>query len=1056
MPEITDPAVLARLKVQPPAPQVQPQPFPGAVPMQGNPARVQAHQQAQDGLDIRRNQDTRAAEELDLARRREAIAQQEADFKAKNRAANQGVDASAQAETAAGHAISLMTNLKIIQEAVRKDPKAEQPGMAEALFGDKVPSQYKGALQSSQRQVVEQSYGPILESTIYLATGAAAQADQVKRLAAGLVPTASDDAPAKRAKAIRLAAEIQKARSIAGPANVKVQEALSNLEQAFPQMYGVGAGGLSAEPDAPEQGYKLSGTKKVIPYPEGYEAKVIGAINSVPVGKLTKDMYLYVRRQADKEAGFNVDPQYDYGADRVVADFNAGHKLTGLQPMERQLEGMGQMAADAAKSPVGTFLMNAGNAGSAGLPALFAGREGRFAKDLADEENPKSALAGDILGSLAPTAGVEGALTRAGMGKVGADVAANAAYGGVKGFNEANPEDALGAGLEGVAFGGGASLLGRGAIKGARGFLAPETDQAIQDLLHSKGFDLPSPREDNLAALPVELQGLDEAGLRKVQAKAQQHLTLNESLRAQNAAKEAEIEAANRNAKANYALDERNAEGSMEALRGKQDAAIAAIAEKNKAAQQGLLSARGFGKASIEAQQKLLQIGEENFPTTREGILRKHPELEKLAPKAEPAEPILANPKLKQSPYEPDDVLQSRIALIEKHLGLDNTGGKAEIPPVDLTTFQRAGLGHLEGLLQDIPGVRGVREGTFQQWSKKKAAEVLALIGKTVPDNVKPGFEMNDHVHKALTEGYETLRPHVQGVVSKEFTGKVKALRDLFLGETQNLGQGLDDRIAIWGNIQNALDYLTKGGKFDGEGYRQFNEELRTVMRSLGAKGDNETQTVAEQKALRIVEELGREADNLVAKNNPAAGARLKNLNKAYARQLRLDVASGTGPSVAAEGVPSPKEYISGIRRMSPAERDAGVPRDFSRGKALDQKPAMDAERTLGDRPNREGSLRGVGLATAAAATGLGGAAAGVTGALTVPALLGTAGILSYTPGIKRITQAMIDGKIGSTADDILANIRHDPELKKAGAKLPSAALKNLVTQYLRAKAQEK
>jgi len=205
---------------------------------------------------------------------------------------------------------------------------------------------------------------------------------------------------------------------------------------------------------------------------------------------------------------------------------------------------------------------------------------------------------------------------------------------------------------------------------------------------------------------------------------------------------------------------------------------------------------------------------------------------------------------------------------------------------------------------------------------------------------------------------------------------------------------------------------------------------------------------------LQAVENISKAADELVATSNPAAGKRLKALNKAWARQLRLDVASGTGPAPLAEGVPSPKEYVSGIRRMSPAERDAGVPRDFSRGKAMDQGPALEAERVLGDRPSREGSLKGVGLGLGALATGAGGVAVGSTSLLAAPAILAGVGITAYTPGLKRLTQTMLDGKLGASADVILATIRRDPEMRKAGATIPSEALQKLITQVIRAKAQ--
>lgn len=171
----------------------------------------------------------------------------------------------------------------------------------------------------------------------------------------------------------------------------------------------------------------------------------------------------------------------------------------------------------AAASPVGTFIGNAGVAGSAGLPVLIGGQEAKTAFDAASEANPKSALAGGAVGGL--TASIGGGKLL-GLTKLAPFIARNPGtaallgdtlYGGTYGFNTANE----GEGVEGAAFGVGGALLGNrvgsGLTKVAGGTMRGVVNPSI-DYLRSRGVPLTGGQmlggfvksvEDKATSIPV-------------------------------------------------------------------------------------------------------------------------------------------------------------------------------------------------------------------------------------------------------------------------------------------------------------------------------------------------------------------------------------------------------------------------------------------------------------------------------------------------------------------------------------------------------------------------
>jgi len=155
-------------------------------------------------------------------------------------------------ETAAYHVKNLVENANLIGEALAKEPEAGKPGVLEAM----VTNTYglgglKGATQSSQRQVVDQSNQQILDSVLYLATGAAYNKEQRMQEVQSLIPKYFDKPDA-------LAAQKQRLLSLIAGGKIRADAAWTpelqkDAFRAIDLMYKPTAAGQKSSPAASEE-----------------------------------------------------------------------------------------------------------------------------------------------------------------------------------------------------------------------------------------------------------------------------------------------------------------------------------------------------------------------------------------------------------------------------------------------------------------------------------------------------------------------------------------------------------------------------------------------------------------------------------------------------------------------------------------------------------------------------------------------------------------------------------------------------------------------------------
>lgn len=988
-----------------------PQPFPGAITGVRRAPSLEEDDAFKRNRDLRdANQDARAATALQLQEQAAEIARLRADADERRRSMNSGVDTTVSEDQSGSHVVMLETSMKALDRIAKTNPRDLAPtwfekGVSGVTGGDR---DFVSMAQTQDRQIATAAYKNAIQSAIWISTGAAAPKEQVDEITLSVTPSIGDlNNPGTLAfKRQVLQGYIESARVRAGPANLKVQAALDRLEQSLPQIYGEPSSQQSPAATAPET--ELSGKEELIPIPAPMQAEYEAWLAKRPPGSLTVEEYLPFYEGLAKKYEFGLPQSSLETAKDWVKAYNEGKAGLAIPNPSRELEGFEKTLASAAadKGVVGdvyTIAANAANAASFGIPELVSGREGRGALDRLNEENPYAALTGEVLGSLAPGAltikgstrvlapMVENQITR----DVMADVAGNAAYGGIRGYTGAEPEDRTAATLTEAAIGGTSSLAARGLMRGARGFLSEGKTKAL-DALGEQTFAVPPQR----AALPAD----------EITPPAYQGMS-DDQIRAEIARSQRGIDAWN---------------------------ATSRTAAENQAARQALeAEAVQTAKANVNRQEVFVR---ENFRSTNpSGIDTVRAEAARQFP-TDPAE-VMALPQfaerakaLKDFPtkgLEPREVLEARKARLTDYLGQDPTPSAGKIDAVDLTTAQRAGLTDAEEAITGLPGVHGAREKSIESFNRQNSARVLGRIGQSLPKDLPVGTEMNAYVNKQLNSAYNALRPSITGKVDRGFLNGIAALR--------KQGTATPERAALWQEVEdNLIRFAKPDGTFDGEGYKQLSTTLRRYSETWGSNANPAT-TVAMQDMARLAEQARKQAQALVARANPAVGRRLKTIEGAWAHQARIEAAS-IGPAKASGGVYAPDEYLNAIQRLDTSKGKTAV----ARGRGFDQEYGQAARSVIGGKPNKKTSIATTAL-TGYALKSLG-PLGWATGLLTAT---------SYTPGSKRLVQAIVDGKLGATPEAVQKALR-DTELGRGLLRGTSAvARQRVLEQLLRASGSE-
>lgn len=321
------------------------------------------------------------------------------------------------------------------------------------------------------------------------------------------------------------------------------------------------------------------------------------------------------------------------------------------------------------------------------------------------------------------------------------------------------------------------------------------------------------------------------------------------------------------------------------------------------------------------------------------------------------------------------------------------------------TILQELGGGPGEQALKSIPFAHGNMADAQASWNIANANKILSnlpkdftdqtggLVQRSLPDTVNAGKESTDYLQSQLSNGYNFLKPHINGVIDPASDSNLQALTSLAPSKSDA------------SRLSRALEPLTSNnGTFDGQDYVDTRTNLRNLREDYATQAENGTNLDAKQMMGIIDQVNGTVKDtvnnNLQANGKGALVPALNGLENGW-RQFNVIKAASDKAIPTTDGVYGAADLL----------------RQIGRSDAMDMQPdARAAARVMGSQTvnNSLGFWPSVTAAGAVIAPAFAGAAAhhltgsSFGGDALAEALGGGAAALYAPMGINKLTRAAL------------------------------------------------
>ena len=225
--------------------------------------------------------------------------------------------------------------------------------------------------------------------------------------------------------------------------------------------------------------------------------------------------------------------------------------------------------------------------------------------------------------------------------------------------------------------------------------------------------------------------------------------------------------------------------------------------------------------------------------------------------------------------------------------------------------------------------IRGAQEKSLESFNKGVLNKVLEPIGAKTE---QVGYEGVKNVGDLISGSYQKLLPTLKVQADDSFTQQIGGLKQLATSLPEDKASQLSRIID-----SQVLGKFTKDGLMSGETMKQVDSELGRLIRGYKSSANFDERQLGD--ALREAQSALR---SMVERNNPDKAGQLSAINDAFSRFIRVErAASGVG---AKEGVFTPAQLNSAAKATDSSLRKKA----FSRGEAMMQDVAQQAERTIG------------------------------------------------------------------------------------------------------------
>lgn len=279
---------------------------------------------------------------------------------------------------------------------------------------------------------------------------------------------------------------------------------------------------------------------------------------------------------------------------------------------------------------------------------------------------------------------------------------------------------------------------------------------------------------------------------------------------------------------------------------------------------------------------------------------------------------------------------------------------------VELTPGQAFGGGArtAEERLSGVPFIGGpvqaAQQRATESFNTAVANRVLAPLNAAVPDNIKVGRDLVDHVSTTVKNAYKNIASEVTPFrLDQQFATDIAKVSQDFLRSDMRQVFAQSIRRDVLSRLQNT------GNRIDGNNYLDISQTLGKNAAKYRAGS-----TVAERELGDAFFDLREAFDDLLTRTNPDLTDQVTAARRAFRNLVPLQAAA----NVAEGGVFTPAQFANAVRNADTSARGAA----FARGRANMQELADAGLLAMGAAPGAAGALDrlAVGALGGAAATG--------------------------------------------------------------------------------------
>ncbi|MBH9642337.1 transglycosylase SLT domain-containing protein [Burkholderia vietnamiensis] len=279
------------------------------------------------------------------------------------------------------------------------------------------------------------------------------------------------------------------------------------------------------------------------------------------------------------------------------------------------------------------------------------------------------------------------------------------------------------------------------------------------------------------------------------------------------------------------------------------------------------------------------------------------------------------------------------------------------------------------------------RQQAVQQFNRAVGNDALAPIGETLPNNVRAGADMVQHVQQTIGQRYQDIARNGRVVMDAPLQKDIATLQ-------AGIAQDAPALAGRFNNIVNNQLTGKNGGNLTGDQWASTRSMINQQIRNHSGFNASSDDRVMADYLQQLQDSITSNAEHYSAQS---VQQQLGQANAAWARYKALEKAAGMKGAQAYDNVFTPNQYLSASRAGQTAAQRA----TSSSGQGFPaQNLAQTAQSVLGNTVPDSGTAGRLGVMDLLAG---GGALANPATALKVGALA-----LPYAPGVRNVMPALV------------------------------------------------